>query len=112
MDEPKKYWRDMVIDILKWGGAIFVLFAGWAASDHYSIFKIREGSKDQKVAGIALLVVSLAFAFLLPASLYYIYEHPLKNIKDETLLSRKFVLACACTISILVLFVAFSMVFV
>ena len=112
MDEPKKYWRDMVIDILKWGGAIFVLFAGWAASDHYSIFKIREGSKDQKVAGIALLVISTAYAYLLPAALYYIYRHRLKGVKDETLLSCKFVMVCACTISFLVLFVSFTMVFV
>jgi hypothetical protein len=112
MDDAKKYWRDMVIDILKWGGAIFVLFAGWAASGHYSIFKIREGSRDQKVAGIALLVISFAYAYLLPASLNYIYKHRLKHVKDETLLGHKFVMVCACTISFLVLFVAISMVFV
>ena len=108
MNEAQKYWRDKVTNVLQWGAAVFILFAGWAV-DHHERFGLWSKQRDEILAAIGLLSVTTFYAPLLPLAVRYIYKKFLTPIPDETVLPQGFALTCAFVLSVLTWVVAFLM---
>jgi hypothetical protein len=91
IDEATKYWRDQVDLLLKAGGALVILFAGWAI-EHQETFDLGcfTGSRDddKRLAAIGLLIMSFAYAISLPVMVSRIYKHRLASKTDPTLLGK------------------------
>jgi hypothetical protein len=104
MTEIQIYWRDMVIQLLKAGMALFVLFAGWGLSSS-STFNIH-GNSEQKLAAYGLLSCTIIYAILFPSAIIYIYNKFLSEKTNETVLSRKFSIISALLLSLFTIGIA------
>lgn len=110
MSDAQVYWRDRVTNLLQWGAALLILFAGWAV-DHQNVFQLVDASwpkqRDQIMAAIGLLVATIIYAPLLPLAVAYIYRRHLKKTDtDATVLPRRFAMTCAIVLSAVTLLIA------
>lgn len=112
MNEVRKYWRDKVVILVQWGAALAVLLAGWAIQSQEK-FKLIGASwpeqKDEILAAIGLLSVSILYAPLLPFAIWYIYKNYLAEETDETVLPYRLAMMCAILLSLLELVIALLM---
>jgi hypothetical protein len=115
MNQVQEYWRDKVANMLQWGAALFVLFAGWALQSHEK-FRLRGASwssgRDELLAAIGLLTVTIPYSILFPVAVGVVYKRFLGSGTDATVLPRRVALAFAvvlsfCTLAVAVLMCAF-----
>jgi hypothetical protein len=89
MNPVQEYWRDRVTNMLQWGAALFVVFAGWALQSHEK-FRLHGASwsfgRDQLLAGIGLLLVTVPYSLLFPTGIRLIYKKFLCSGTDATVL--------------------------
>ena len=109
MSDVQVYWRDRVTNLLQWGAALFIIFAGWAV-DHQNVFQLLDTSwpeqRDQIMAAIGLLVATILYAPLLPLSMAHIYRKHLSTGTDTTVLPCWFAMTCALALSAFTLIIA------
>jgi hypothetical protein len=112
VNEVKRYWRDKVVSLLQWGAGLSVLLAGWAIQSQEK-FKLVGASwpeqKDEILAAVGLLSVSVLYAPLLPLAIWYIYKNFLDKETDETVLPYPFAMLCAVVLPLIELVIAILM---
>ena len=116
MESVQEYWRDKVVLILQWGGAVFILFAGWAIenSEKFRLVNVSwPHDKSQIFRGGGLLCATFIYAILLPYSVFRIYQKHLPKEKiDKTVLSKNLATAIGGSLSFLTLIIAILMCFI
>ncbi len=108
MNEVKKYWRDKITSLLQWGSALCVLLSGWAiqSQEKFKLMGSWPAQKNEILAAIGLLAVSILLAPLLPLAVWYIYKHFLSTDIDETVLPYRFAMTFAIVLPLLALIIA------
>ena len=113
MKEEKIYWRDKVTGILQWGVALFLLLVGWSLDKHDK-FELRNVSLPEDKQKIFLAICLIAFGVVYSVILVFlirsIYSRFLneKSELDETVLPRRFAMACAYGLAALTLYMCLA----
>ena len=112
MHEVQVYWRDKVDHLLQWGGALLIVFAGWAMTNHRD-FDLSPGSSPQDVdrflAACGLLAITIPYGVLHPLAVFTIYRRYLRAGVDRTVLPFPFAMTCSLILSLATLSIAFLM---